>query len=857
MNYGPRIEILVQIVLACLICAASISAQAQLAAHSDDRVESILSKMSLEEKIDYIGGTGFAIRAMPKLHLPAFEMSDGPLGVRSNSRFPSTVYAAGIGLAATWSPDLAKRVGEGIGRDARARGIHFMLGPGVNIYRSPRNGRNFEYFGEDPVLASSIAVGYITGMQQQGVSATIKHFLANNSEFLRHDSDSVIDERALREIYLPTFEAAVKQAHVGAIMDSYNLINGAHATQNGYFNTDILRKQWGFEGVVMSDWSSTYDGVAAASTGLDLEMPTGEFMNRKNLLLAVQDGRVKQQVLNEKIRHILQTAARFGWMDREQTDLTLSKYNERNHEIALDAARESIVLLKNERQLLPLDKNKIKSLLVVGPDAYPAQPVAGGSGAAIAFSPISIVEGLAHVLGNSAVVYYEPGLSSLQELVSATNFVMDPQDGQDGLKMETFDNGDLSGSPQAVRVVKHINYAGFNWDTLSDWEDVAPLLASAPKVVTRRWTGYYIAKESGPYEIAVQGPGENNGFRLSIDDKRVFDSWELAKAYQDHATIDLGSGPHKILVEDVQRSPFGGRLRLGIADQRKLVSDAAKRLAAKAEAVVVAVGFNRDSEGEGADRTFSLPIGQDALIREMVSQNKNVIVAVTSGGGVDAARWIDQLPALLELWYPGEQGGTALAEVLFGAVNPSGRLPVTFEKKQEDNPSFSNYYPEPSTKRVVYKEGIFVGYRGFEHNGAKPLFPFGFGLSYTTFNFANLTIRDENTSTVDLKYLVSFDVTNSGRRAGAEVAEVYMADTGTGVPRPPKELKGFVKVNLKPGETQHVMVPLDTRSFAYYDANGGVWRAQAGTYKILVGKSSDEIELSGEINLATTVTEKP
>ena len=856
MAQSWRTRTLTQLAVVCFLCSAYLSAQAQ-SAPANDRIESILSKMSLEDKIDYIGGTGFAIRAVPSLHLPAFEMSDGPLGVRSNSRFPSTVYAAGIGLAATWNRGLAERVGEGIGRDARARGINFMLGPGVNIYRSPRNGRNFEYFGEDPFLTSAMAVGYITGMQEQGVSATIKHFLANNSEFLRHDSDSVIDERALREIYLPAFEAAVKQAHVGAIMDSYNLINGAHATQNGYFNADIVRNQWGFDGVVMSDWRATYDGVVAANSGLDLEMPTGEFMNRQNLLPAVQDGHLKQQVIDEKIRRILHTAERFGWLDREQTDPDLSKYNERNHEVALDAARESIVLLKNDRQLLPLDRHDIKSILVVGPDAYPAQPVAGGSGAAIPFSSVSVVEGLAHSLADSAVVYYEPGLPSLQELVSATNFVTKLQDGQAGLKMERFDNGDLSGSPESVQVVRHINHAGFSWDTLSDWEDVAPLLASAPKVVSRRWTGYYIAKDSGPCEIAVQGPGEHNGFRVSIDDKQVFDSWELAKAYQDHATIELTSGPHKIVVEDVQRSPFGGRLRLAIADQTKLVSDAAKRLAAKADAVVVAVGFNRDSEGEGADRTFSLPIGQDALIREMASQNKNVIVSVTSGGAVDAASWIDQVSACLEQWYPGEQGGTALAEVLFGAVNPSGHLPITFEKRQEDNPSFSNYYPESGTKRVVYKEGIFVGYRGYEHHHTKPLFPFGFGLSYTTFSFANLAIREQNTAAGDLNYFVSFDITNSGKRPGAEVAQVYVADTGTSVSRPPKELKEFVKVGLKPGETQHVTVPLGTRSFAYYDANSGVWRAAVGTYRVLVGKSSEEIELSGEIKLARPVTEKP
>ncbi len=246
----------------------------------DRRVDDILKKMTLDQKIEYIGGTGFAVRAMPDLGLPALEMSDGPLGVRSNQKFPSTVYAAGIGLAASWDPQLAERVGAGIGKDARARGIHFMLGPGVNIYRAPMNGRNFEYFGEDPFLAASIDTGYITGMQKQGVSSTVKHFLANNSEFLRHDSDSIVDERTAREIYLPAFEFAVKNAHVGAIMDSYNFVNGMHSTQNGYFNIDVARKQWGFQGVMMSDWVATYDGVGAANGGLDLEMPTGKHMNK-------------------------------------------------------------------------------------------------------------------------------------------------------------------------------------------------------------------------------------------------------------------------------------------------------------------------------------------------------------------------------------------------------------------------------------------------------------------------------------------------------------------------------------------------------------------------------------------------
>ena len=414
----------------CLIVAILLTSSQlfpQSSGNAREKAATLVQQMTLEEKIDYIGGTGFAIRAMPRLHLPAFEMSDGPIGVRANSGFPSTVYAAGIGLAASWNPALAERVGAGIGKDARARGIHFMLGPGVNIYRQPVNGRNFEYFGEDPFLSSTIAVGYVNGMQSQGVSATIKHFLGNNSEFLRHDSDSVIDERTLREIYLPAFEAAVKRAHVGAIMDSYNFTNGQHMTQNGYFNTDVARKDWGFDGVMMSDWVATYDGVAAANGGLDLEMPRGAFMNAKNLLPAVKDGRVKTATIDEKITHILETAERFGWLDRPQTDLSLSKFSVPNHQLALDAARESIVLLKNDGNLLPLDKSATKNVLVVGPDAYPAQIVGGGSARAVAFAPVTVLQGVSNFLGTSSTVYYERGLPTLTEVARSTEFMTAPQ----------------------------------------------------------------------------------------------------------------------------------------------------------------------------------------------------------------------------------------------------------------------------------------------------------------------------------------------------------------------------------------------------------------------------------------------
>lgn len=822
---------------------------------ASDKAADLVKRMTIEEKVDYIGGIGFAIRPVPRLEIPALEMSDGPIGVRSNSGFPSTVYAAGIGLAASWNPELAERVGAGIGKDARARGIHFMLGPGVNIYRQPVNGRNFEYFGEDPFLSSAIAVGYIQGMQSQGVSATIKHFLGNNSEFLRHDSDSVIDERTLREIYLQTFEAAVKRAHVGAIMDSYNLTNGQHMTQNSYFNMEIVRKEWGFKGIVMSDWVATYDGVAAANGGLDLEMPTGAFMNQKNLLPAIRDGRVKESTIDEKITHILDTAERFGWLDHTQNEISLSKYSEPNHELALDAAREGIVLLKNEGKLLPLDKSAAKTVLVVGPDAYPAQAVGGGSARAAAFAPVSVLQGISDFVGASSTVYYDRGLPTILDLARSTEFTTAPENGERGVKVEVFDNTDLSGSPKSTRTLPRINVNGLTWEALAgDMETVFALFSSPRRQqMSRRWTGYYTAGESGLYELAMQASGEGNGSRVFVDDRLVIDNWKLARALQPHVTLDLPAGPHKVVVEDFQQSRFGGTLRLGIAEQRKLVSETAKELAAKADVVIIAAGFDPESESEGSDRTFDLPFGQGELIRELSAANPKTVVAVTSGGNVDPDNWLDHVPAYLEMWYPGEAGGRALAEILFGVVNPSGRLPVTFERRREDNPTFATYYPQDDSIRVEYKEGVFVGYRGYEHNGVKPLFPFGYGLSYTTFTYANLAVAPAKSAESGAVCSVSFDVTDSGNRAGADVAQVYVADDHSKLARPAKELKGFAKVSLQPGETKHVTIDLDARAFAYYDVGAKAWHITPGNFGILVGRSSEDIVLKGSANVSEAV----
>lgn len=797
------------------------------------KVDSLLKQLTLEEKIDLIGGVDdFYIRAIPRIGLPRLKMADGPVGVRNYG--PSTVFG-GIGLAATWDPELARRMGGVIGQDARARGVHFMLGPGVNIYRAPMCGRNFEYFGEDPFLAAQTAVAYIKGMQSQGVSATVKHYLGNNQEYDRHNMDLVIDERTMREIYMPIFEAAVKEAHVGAIMDSYNLTNGQHMSQNGYLNNDVAKKEWGFSGIIMSDWTSTYDGVAAANGGLDLEMPSGKFMNRATLLPAIKAGTVSEATIDDKARRILRTAIQFGWLDRDQTDPSIPLFNPEGRQTALEGARGGMVLLKNDGKLLPLDKGRIKSIAVIGPDAYPAQPAGGGSAEAEPFVAISYLDGIANYLGSGAKVYYERGIPTLEEMAKKTEFTTEATGGTPGLKAEFFTNADLSGTPVATRTNKHVHFEPARGDD------------GAAADMSARWTGYFTPNASGNYLVFVQGPGENGGYRLYVDKKLVFDNWKEWYAFVSQVPMALTASPHQIELDYYAHNGWGKTaVNLGIVRPEVEVSSAAKWLASHAEAVVLAVGFDASIEGESSDRTFALPPGEDELIREIAGLNKHTIVVVTSGGSVDMSGWLDRVPALFESWYSGQEGGTALAQLLFGEFNPSGRLPISFERRWEDNAVHDSYYPKDGEKKVAYSEGVFLGYRHFDKSGIKPLFPFGYGLSYTTFAYKNLTVSPAQASG-NQQVTLAFDLTNTGNRAGAEVAEVYVGDHHASVPRPVKELKGFSKVNVNPGESRHVEVSLDRRAFSYYDVKNHQWTVAPGEFDLYVGRSAAEIELTGKV----------
>jgi len=810
----------------------------------EKRIDGLLKRMTLDEKLDYLGGVDkFYIRANARLHLPALRMADGPLGIRNVG--PSTGYAAGIALAASFDTDLAGRVGAMIGRDARARGVHFLLGPAVNIYRAPMCGRNFEYFGEDPFLASRIAVAYIDGVQDQGVSATVKHFIANNSEFDRHHANAEIDERTMREIYLPAFEAAVKEAHVGAIMSAYNLVNGVHLTQHDYLNNQVVKKEWAFDGIIMSDWDATYDGVAAANAGLDVEMPSAKFMNRATLLPAIQQGKVSLATIDDKVRRILRKAIQLGWLDREQTDLSWPLYSAESRRVALEGARAGMVLLQNQGDLLPLDRTKIKSVAIIGPDAFPALPAGGGSAQVRPFAPVSFLQGLTTALtegGPAARISYSRGVPTLAEIFDSTSFVTSPNDGKPGLTGEYFSDPSLNGHAALTRVDEHVNFA---WDAPTVWPTGATPKSSA------RWTGFFIPPKDGDYRFVAFTYGLDQ-YRLYLDGKLIFDRSSQMQPIS-VKSVTLEEGRAYAVRFDYVHGDHHARVGLGVRRADQIIDPAAKTLAARADVAIVLAGFDPVTESEGYDRTFQLPLGQDDLINVVRTANKNTIVTLTSGGGVDMTKWIDRVPAVVETWYAGQEAGTALGELLVGEFNPSGKLPATFERRWEDSAVFHSYYPatpagDKADKKVVYSEGVFVGYRHFDQTGRKPLFPFGHGLSYTKFKLGALAVSPE-TLEGDGPITVAFDVTNVGHRDGAEVVQVYVGDKHAPVARPPKELKGFVKVSLKPGESKRAQVTLNRRAFSYYDAAAKQWTAAPGEFEILVGTSSQEIALRGRVQL--------
>lgn len=790
----------------------------------EQRAAELVSKMTLDEKLAYIGGyNGFFIRAIPRLGIPEIRMADGPQGVRNDTR--STMYPCGIALAATWNRELARDYGHSLGRDARARGVHIMLGPGVNIYRSPLCGRNYEYYGEDPFLTSETAVAYIRGMQAAGVMATVKHFCGNNQEWSRHNASSDIDERTLHEIYLPAFRKAVQEARTGAVMSSYNPVNSVHMTENRELAVDVLRERWGFKGIYMSDWTATYSTVGAANNGLDLEMSWGQFMNPEKLRQALSAGTVTEKTIDEKCRHILQSLIAFGFLDRWQQDGSIPENDPASVKTALNVAREAVVLLKNDNGMLPLSR-KVRNVVVMGPYAT-IIPTGGGSGFVLPFETVSVAEGIRQIGGRRHMKL----LTSEPTSDLTTGGFLSP-DGKPGLRGEYFANPKLEGKAFVTQNDTVI-------DTL--WSN-APVEGLPKQQYSVRWTGIFTPPAKGEALFQVSG---DDGYRLFIDDREVISDWYDHFITMKQISVPVEGGRTYRIRLEYYNGWNSGAIRLNYAFA---AANLPQQEIETADAVVYCAGFDSSSEGENCDRPFSLPQRQLKEIAAIAERNSNLIVVVNAGGGVDFTPIADKARAILMAWYPGQEGGRAIAEILTGQCNPSGRLPISIERYAEDNPTFNSYHANVPTvygspQRINYDEGVFVGYRGYDRTGIEPMYPFGYGLSYTTFEYANLKTKRLDDGSVS----VSFEVTNSGRTAGAEVAQLYVGDEKARVPRPEKELKGYEKVKLEPGETKKVEMRLSPEAFAFYDMDSHDFVIEPGNFSIFVGASARDIRLKDKI----------
>jgi beta-glucosidase len=798
------------------------------------RVENILAQMTLDEKLEMIGGyENFNIRPLERLGIPKIKMADGPVGVRNYGK--STAYPASIGLAASFNTELAKNVGASIGREAKAKNVQIMLGPAMNIHRGPMCGRNFEYLGEDPFLAGEIASSFILGMQNEGVMATAKHYVANYQDYARHTVSSDMDERTLREIYLPAFKACVQKGHVAAVMTAYNLVNGIHCSEHEFLNNKILKGEWKFDGILMSDWTSTYNAINAANGGLDLEMPYGKFMNKNNLLPAINKGIVKPETIDDKIRRMLRKIIEFGYYDKPDPATNSNLDLDKCSNVSLQAAREAVVLLKNN-SILPLDTAKIKTIAVLGPNADPAVTGGGGSSYVQPIHAVSLKQGIEKYLGNKVNILYSAGPfeNVPREFYRKNNGYFTVIDGKmiPGLRAEIFSNMNLENEPVAVRM-----------DSIIDFDFEGNIAENTPcQRISIRWTGKIKVNETGKYRFVLSG---DDGYRLFVNDKLIIEEWRDQAEKTASVNLELTRGREYGVKLEYYQNGGSASFRFGFEKSNISSTSEPYDYARKADAVIIAVGFSKNSESEGFDRTFQLPAGQEEFLNRILDLNKNTVVVLFSGGNVDMESWLQKTGALLHAFYPGQEGGQALAEIIFGAVNPSGKLPVSFEKKWEDNPTAKSYYDDDNDKHVFFSEGVFLGYRYYDSKNVDPRFPFGFGLSYTSFKYSNLKV----TQNADTSIIVTFDIKNSGELYGKESAQVYISDLKSSVIRPLKELKGFGKLGLEPGAQKALKISIPKDAFAFYSEEKNQWVIEPGEFEILVGSSSVDIRLRKKIKI--------
>lgn len=724
-----------------------------------DKIEKLIAQLTLQEKVDMIHGNDFfSTKGVERLGIPPFKTSDGPRGVRKDFRNASwkevglsydyvSYLPCNTAFAATWNRALAHCTGKLLGKEARGRGKDMILAPGINIMRSPLCGRSFEYMGEDPYLVSELVVPLIQGVEENDVAACVKHYAVNNQETRRLEVDVEVSERALREIYLPGFEAAVKKGKVKGIMGAYNKLRGTHCCHHKYLFEEVLRKEWGFEGITVSDWGGVHDTKEALLNGLDMEMSvTNDFENyymANPLLQMIERGEVDKKTalakIDNKVRHILNVMNKLHMLDGERN---AGSYNDYSDKAALrQAARESIVLLKNEKNILPLDKKKIKKLLVVGENANRQHAPGGGSAEIKALYEITPLMGIHMLLGGNTEIVYKPG----------------------------YYNEDI----------------GNIWANTGDSEN---------------------GQADSLNQDSVESPAPNT---LTVSEEKKQYQQEMNQKYMEEAL------------------------------------EAAKDV----DAVIFVGGLTHDFDTEGQDRVnMKLPYGQDRLISELLKIRPDTVVTLVAGSPVDMSVWLDNAPSLIYSWYAGMEGGIALAEVIFGDTNPSGHLPETFPMSEQDCPAVV-LGEFPGGDQVHYSEDIFVGYRYYDTYDVPVAFPFGYGLSYTDFVMTGIRAEVLEDTVESKAVKVSFDISNIGERAGAAVAQIYVADKYPKVKKAAKELKAFEKIYLEAGETREISLMLEREAFTYYDEASHSFRADAGSYMLLLAKNAEEIADVTEIEL--------
>lgn len=813
----------------------------------EERIDGLLKQMTLAEKVSLChGNSKFNTAGIERLGIPRLALSDGPHGVRRETAADSwapmgweddyvTYLPVGVALASTWNRSLGGLFGETLGAEARHRNKDVILGPGINIVRTPVCGRNFEYLGEDPFHTGQMAADVVRGIQNNDVAACVKHYALNNQEWNRGWVNALVDERTLREIYLPAYEETVRAGAL-TFMGAYNRFRGQWCCENEYLVNGILKGEWGFEGVYLSDWGGVHSTRGAALYGMDLEMGTSDhyesFFLAAPLREAVERGEIPESVVDDKVRRILRVMARIGALD--PASRKSGSRNTTAHQQATRAiASEAMVLLKNDG-VLPLDLHKNLKIAVIGENATARHADGGGSSAIRALYEITPLEGLRRRVGGMVELIHVEGYRDTGDTAAfkplADHYIQtfDPRSGIASWKGEYFNNRDLQGEPAVVRHDKALHF---------NWKNQAPDAKIQKDHFSARWTASIRPTASGLHHIGLTS---DDGSRLKINGQVVIDHWGDHGTEQKDAKIELAKDQVYQFEVEYYDAGGGAMVELGWVTPDDQQTDPAVefaealKAAREADAVLIFAGQNHRYDQEGVDRRdIRLHGRQNELIEAVAAVNPRTAVFLVCGSAVELP-WIEKVPSVVLMWYAGMEGGSAVADIVFGDVNPSGKLPVTFPKRLEDSPAHA--IGQYNDQDCAYEEGLLVGYRYYDTRQVEPLFPFGHGLSYTEFRYANLRV---NPKTLE----VALEVTNTGKRTGKEVVQLYVHDVESSLPRPVKELKGFEKIELAPGETKRVTFALDKSALAFYDPDAKRWVTEPGEFELLAGSSSRDIRL--------------